>query len=298
MQLHSPGCDLTEQELPMTPAIIRELPLKNESSQQIATSLRYRSWSEGSDDRASTPVGGRARLLVERATCPSQVLAAQRLRYSVFALELGAQIESASRGIDEDHWDEFCEHLLVRDQDTDQIVGTYRVLTPTQAQRAGGYYSETEFDLSPLKDLRPRLVEFGRSCVHPDYRSGPAIMLLWSGLAEILRNGGWSHVLGCATVSLRDGGSQAALVQQTEQRRPSWLSCSIKPYRPLGLLKLEPEGAKMPPLIKGYLRLGAMICGEAAWDAEFNAADFPMILSIPDMGPRHRLHFGFGPDCQ
>lgn len=234
-----------------------------------------------------------ARLVVERARSHSQVVAAQRLRYAVFALELGAQIQSKTQGIDEDHWDEFCEHLLVRDQESGVVVGTYRVLTPPQARRAGGYYSEAEFDLGPLNSMRPQLVEFGRSCVHPEYRSGSAIMLLWAGLAELLREGGWSYVLGCSTVSLRDGGTQAALVRQSAQPHPSWLPAPLRPHQPLSLHHRPTEGARLPALIKGYLRLGAHICGEPAWDPAFNAADFPMMLSVRHMDARHLRHFGW-----
>ena len=108
-----------------------------------------------------------------------EVRAAQRLRYEVFAGEMGARLSTPVAGHDIDLFDDFCEHLLVRDEATREVIGTYRVLTPAQARRVGSTYSDTEFDLTRLRDLRERMVELGRSCVHPDHRQGGVIMALW-----------------------------------------------------------------------------------------------------------------------
>src|SRR5690606_35247873 len=151
-------------------------------------------------------------LVVGLASTADEVEQIQRLRYSVFTEEMGAVFPDAHDGIEQDRFDPWCEHLMVRELDTGSVVGTYRILTPEKARKAGGYYSESEFDLSGLDALRSDLVEVGRSCTHADHRSGAAIMLLWSGLAEFMRRRGYRYMLGCASVSLRDDGVTAAEV--------------------------------------------------------------------------------------
>jgi putative hemolysin len=174
-------------------------------------------------------------------------------------------------------------------------VGTYRLLTPEAARQAGGYYSESEFDLGPLAALRPRLVEVGRSCIDAEFRHGTAIMLLWSGLAQIMRQGGYRYMLGCASVSLRDGGATASEVW----RRARALMARhadvprIQPLHPYPVDRLECTlPARVPPLIKGYLALGATICGAPAWDPDFHTADFPVLLDLDWLDARYRRHFG------
>src|SRR5450432_2956581 len=121
------------------------------------------------------------RLAVHLARGEAEISDAQRLRYRVFAEEMGARLPSAAQGIDRDMFDPWCDHLLVTEEDTGEVVGTYRILTGASAKNIGGFYSEQEFDLTRLNHLRDRAVEVGRSCVHPDYRSGGVIALLWSG---------------------------------------------------------------------------------------------------------------------
>ena len=129
-------------------------------------------------------------LVVGLARTADEVEQIQRLRYTVFTEDMGAVFPDAHDGIEQDRFDRWCEHLMVRELDTGRVVGTYRILTPEKAREAEGYYSESEFDLSGLGALRDELVEVGRSCTHADHRSGAAIMLLWSGLAEFMRRGG------------------------------------------------------------------------------------------------------------
>ncbi|MGC9129206.1 MAG: GNAT family N-acetyltransferase, partial [Acidithiobacillus sp.] len=107
-----------------------------------------------------------------------EVEAAQRLRYRVFSAEYGAQLSGAP-GLDQDEYDPFCEHLIVEDEQCQEVVGTYRLFLPEQVHRVGRYYAQTEFDLSRLMALNVRILELGRSCVHPDYRQGAVITLLW-----------------------------------------------------------------------------------------------------------------------
>ncbi len=145
--------------------------------------------------------------------CSSEELEAiQRLRYSIFTDELNVVFPNAVDGLDCDYYDTWCEHLMVKEIDTGRVVGTYRLLTPANAVKAGGYYSESEFDISSLASVRGSLVEVGRSCIHADYRNGSVIMLLLSGVARRVHDYGARYVLGCASVSLRDDGVTAAEV--------------------------------------------------------------------------------------
>lgn len=216
-----------------------------------------------------------------------------RLRHKVFETEYGAC--PGGQGVDRDAFDPWCDHLMVKDLATDEVVGTYRVLTPHQARRAGGYYGEQEFDLSGLGVIKHNLVEFGRACVHERYRNGAALIMLWSGLAEILKRGQYEHAFGCASVSLRDDGVSAAQVwrsvrdQVIEADGPA-----VKPHHRYPVEHFEQAlPGVVPPLLKGYLKLGARVCGRPAWDPDFNTADFPILLSVSQMDTRYRRHFGF-----
>ncbi len=236
-------------------------------------------------------------LAVGLARSNEELEAIQRLRYNVFTEELNVVFPDAADGLDSDRYDPWCEHIMVKEVDTDRVVGTYRLLTPANAVKAGGYYSETEFDISGLGVLRQELVEIGRSCTHADYRNGSVIMLLWSGMAKLVYQMGLRHVLGCASVSLRDDGVTAAEVwrQASEALAGKPDLPRVVPLHRYPVDRLDSVlPARVPPLIKGYLKIGADICGEPAWDPDFNTADFPVLLDIERMDPRYRKHFGIG----
>ena len=227
------------------------------------------------------------------ASTPNEIRAAQALRYRVFADEMGATLNSREAGIDQDLFDAYCDHLLVRNNDTDEIVGTYRILPPSQAKKVGSYYSDTEFDLTRLQNIRGQIVEVGRSCVHPDYRTGSVITLLWAGLAQYMMERGHQYLIGCASMTMADGGHAAAsLYRQLAQQHlapPEW---RVHPRCALPLESLNQRlNVEAPPLIKGYLRLGAMICGEPAWDPDFNTADYLVLLPMQNLNKRYAKHF-------
>jgi len=164
-------------------------------------------------DLLRQPTATRIRSLsCELAQTNTEMEEAQRIRYQVFGEEMGAKLPSAATGLDIDRFDMFCEHLLVRDQSNNKVVGTYRILPPEQARMAGGYYSETEFDMTSLQHLRGRMAEVGRSCVDAGYRDGATITQLWAGLAEYIMKNGHEYLIGCASVSMSDGGHYAASV--------------------------------------------------------------------------------------
>ena len=243
------------------------------------------------------------RFWVGLARTPQTLRAAQQLRWRVFAEELGARLDSREPGIDRDLFDAHCEHLVVRDEETGEVVGTYRLLAPEAARRLGSYYSEGEFDLTRLRLLRPRLVEVGRSCIHTDYRNGAVIALLWAGLARFMLSSGHDVLAGCASMGMADGGHAAASVYaRLACRHLAPIEYRVFPRCPLPLERLNAgAGGELPALVQGYLRAGAWICGEPAWDPDFNTADFFVLLPLANVSARYARHFlgektGSGPN--
>ncbi|MFN3581437.1 MAG: GNAT family N-acetyltransferase [Pseudomonas sp.] len=232
-------------------------------------------------------------LYVELVTDPSGLRAAQALRFQVFSEECGAQLANAESGLDQDGFDLHCEHLVVRDQQSGAVVATTRLLDSQRARSAGGFYSEGEFQLVGLAQLRGRILEIGRTCVHADYRNGATISVLWSGIAQLMNERGYDYLMGCASVGMGDGGIQAHAVMQRLRERylcRNWLNAI--PRLPIPEMDLPDNvTAQLPPLLKAYMRLGAKICGEPCWDPEFNVADVFILLRREQLCPRYARHF-------
>jgi len=230
---------------------------------------------------------------VSLAVDDSEIHEAQRLRYKVFAEEMGVRLSSLHPGLDADLYDPYCDHLLVREMSSGEVVGTYRILTPDSACRVGSYYSEQEFDLTRLNYLRPRMADLGRSCVHPAHRSGGVIARLWIGLADYMTRYGYEYIVGCASVGMADGGHAAASIhRQLAERHLAPIEWRVTPRTRLPLESLDDGGvASLPPLIKGYTRMGAMICGEPAWDPDFNTADMLMLLPMAQLNRGYARRF-------
>jgi putative hemolysin len=220
---------------------------------------------------------------------PMLVRKAQELRYRVFAGELGAALPGW--GLDDDRYDAFCEHLVVCEGA--RVVGTYRILTPEAAHRAGGYYVEERFDIAQLEVLRERMIEVGRACVDPEFRAGVVMLLMWSALTRYLVESGNDFVIGSASLDLADGGHRAASIY----RKVSATSLSpddfrVQPRQPVPLARLRDTLPASPPsLLRGYINLGAWVCGEPAWDLEFSCADLPVLLPLSRMQGRYARHF-------
>jgi len=245
-------------------------------------------------DRRELRSGPSSQYCVEIAGGTRDILAAQRLRFEVFQAEYSASFTGGESGIDQDEFDPFCDHLIVRNRQTGQVVGTYRMLLPKQAKRLGRYYSQGEFFMPRIEKMIPGLLEIGRSCVHPDHRNGPVIMMLWSGIVRYLLDNNCTHLIGCASVSMRDGGTRAATLwdrfQTTVMVDPM---LEVFPKNPLPLDRMPRDtDREIPALIRAYLKLGARVCGEPNWDPNFNTADFLMLLDIEQLDPRYARHFG------
>ncbi|WP_282692682.1 GNAT family N-acyltransferase [Streptomyces sp. CC208A] len=234
------------------------------------------------------------RYLVGLARDQDDVRAAQRLRHLVFAGEMGARLDGPEPGLDSDAFDAYCDHLLVREETTGEVVGTYRILPPERAAVAGRLYAETEFDLTRLAPLRHDLVEVGRSCVHPAHRNGAVIALVWAGLARYMTRTGHEWLAGCCSIPLADGGALAAATWDTVKAKhlapeEYW----VTPHRLWNSDGVpRPEGrTELPALLRGYLRLGAQVCGAPAHDPDFGVADLYVLLSLRRTNPRYLRHF-------
>jgi putative hemolysin len=237
------------------------------------------------DARSNVRSPAASRYHVSLAVDDNEIREAQRLRYQVFAEEMGAHLASVLPGHDIDLHDPYCDHLLVRELAGGEVVGTYRILPPDAAKRVGSYYSEQEFDLTRLHFLRPRMAELGRSCVHPAHRSGAVLARLWAGLADYMTRYGYEYLVGCASIGMADGGHIAASVhRQLAARHLAPIEWRATPRTRLPIESLDDgQNAALPPLIKGYTRLGAMVCGEPAWDSDFNTADLLLLLPMAQL---------------
>lgn len=232
------------------------------------------------------------KLHVELAANGAELREAQALRYRVFTEEFGARLQGAEEQLDRDLYDPHCHHLLVRERDSGEVVGCTRILTDQRARDAGGFYSASEFDLGNIATLPGRIMEVGRTCVHPDYRRGATIGVLWAGVAGFIELHGFDHVIGCVSVGLADGGVQASsLLGKLGAHRVAdeYSVTPLHPFQPINAQPLHPQ--RIPPLLKAYLRLGAKVSGEACLDPEFNVADLFVLLNVEQMNPSYRRHF-------
>ena len=233
------------------------------------------------------------RLQAERLQGPAALREAQALRYRVFSAEFDAKLNGAELGLDMDDYDIHCRHIGVRDLESGQLVATTRLLDHQAAAGLGRYYSEEEFALHGLAGLEGPVLEIGRTCVDTAYRNGATIAVLWGELAEVLNEGGYRYLMGCASISMQDGGIQAhAVMQRLRERYLCTEHLRAEPKHPLPQLDLPGNViAEMPPLLKAYMRLGAKICGEPCWDKDFQVADVFILLKRDELCPRYARHF-------
>ena len=243
---------------------------------------------------AVLPVKRGDRLFAELAANQDEVREAQALRYRVFGEELGAKLRPDAQGLDVDEFDAYCQHLLVREAGTGQVVGCTRLLTDHQARRIGGFYSDGEFDLGGIPSLPGRLLEVGRTCIAPQYRQGSAIAVLWSGLAGFIYLHGVDYLFGCASIPLGDKDVQAAAIMNRVRRQAmSDHHVRVTPRTPLLTTQVSDDvlDAPLPALLKAYIRLGAKACGEPCRDPDFGVADVLMLLHVDDLNPTYSRHF-------
>lgn len=261
-----------------------------------------------------------ARYSVGLAATAVEMREAQRLRHRVFAEEMGARLDSPITGLDVDPLDAYCDHLLVKCDDTGEVVGTYRLLAPRRADRL---YSDSEFDLGALAGIRGNMVEAGRACVHPSHRSGAVLGLMWTGIARYMVAGGYGWLAGCCSVPVADAAGimervplsppgyrvtphrpwRAGPVSGSPRRRSDPAGSASAPSIAPGSVPSQREDASertaatgqgrppLPSLLRGYMRLGAWVCGPPAHDPDFGTADFFVLLSMAEADPRYLRYF-------
>jgi len=247
------------------------------------------------------------------ATEPQDVRAAQALRYEVFVEELGASgpwVDHENR-LESDPWDAHCDHLILRDTSRGTVVGVYRLISQVAADKAGGFYSSSEYDLSPLEASGRKLLELGRSCVHPDYRGGLAMFHLWAALANYIDANDIEVLFGVASFHGTDPQKLAAPLSMLHHNHLAPLALRPKAREPhavaMGITPKDDLDRKaamiaMPQLIKAYLRLGGGV-GEGAFvDHAFNTTDICLVLDVAQMSTAQRKIYGRslggGPDMR
>lgn len=216
---------------------------------------------------------------------------AQALRYRVFSEEMGAELETTIPAHDSDRFDEYCHHVLIFETATNRVIGCTRILTSQYIQEIGGFYSESEFDLSEILSLQGQFMEIGRTCVDPNYRNGAVITLLWSELARFMVENEIDYLMGCASVPMPDDRYHP-LLANLKNHHMTKHNLRAHPKRPLrSTLNQADYTLTIPSLLKAYLRLGAEICGEPCWDPAFKVADIFILLNKNNLQQRYTKHF-------
>lgn len=255
------------------------------------------------------PLGRIGTLEVRLARNEAEIEAAQEIRYRIFYDELGARssLDQIDRR-DSDRFDPLCDHLLVLDNSLTgpehrRIVGTYRLLRQEMATAAGGFYSEDEFELRRLVARHPglRFLELGRSCVLPQYRSKRTIEALWQGIWAYLNHYGIDVMVGCASFPGIDPAAHAeALTYMAHHCRTSadWDVRAVgRRYHPMAMMPVEAVNPKaaitaMPPLVKGYLRIGARIGDGCVIDRDFSTVDVFIVMPVKEIAARYISYYG------
>jgi putative hemolysin len=241
-------------------------------------------------------------LEIKITTDRTEIQEAQRLRFQVFNLEMKKGLESSYRhGLDVDDFDPFCDHLIVRDVKSQDVIGTYRLLLGSTARKNIGFYSEREFKLDKIQNLDGELLELGRSCARKDFRDKALIPLMWQAIAEYVRSHRVRYLFGCGSLYTTEAREVSEFFSMLKQRHYASEEFRVRPLdesRFDGIqdtLKVRDAHAlflRLPSLIKGYLRLGAVVCGPPALDREFGTADFLVLLDIQKLSSEYLRRFG------
>lgn len=252
-------------------------------------------------------LGQLGNLKVKIADNAQEIESAQRLRHRVFIADRGNNSKSTLNQKDEDRFDAFCDHLIVFEEaenlsDPTKVVATYRLMSQEQAQKAGGYYTASEFAVEKLSANFPDLkfLELGRSCVLPEYRTKRTIELLWHGSWAYVRKHGFDVMFGCASFEGTDPKRHCealSFLYENACADETWNVPGLGEVIDLAGLTSDNHNPKnairaLPPLIKGYLRLGAMFASEAVIDRQFNTIDVLVLLPVAKLNPRYVKYYG------
>lgn len=262
-------------------------------------------------DKDTRPVEVRGRnLLIRLAESASEIEASQRLRYRVFVEEMAAEATAARRdsGREFDAYDEFCEHLLVfdldrcesEDGDAGGVVGTYRFMRRAEAAAAGGFYTSGEYDIAKLERVEGEILEVGRSCIDTAYRDGATIQLLWKGISAYVFHYDVAFLFGCASLPSVEPDDLAVPLSFLYHNHlaPEDLRVRALPELYVDMNRIPAESIDrreaqkaLPPLLKGYLRLGGFVGDGAVVDRDFGTTDVCLILKTDWASDRYRKHY-------
>lgn len=231
---------------------------------------------------------------VRLARSKEEIDLAKRLRFEVFNIELQKGLkESYALGLDEDEYDEICDHIIIIDKEQDEVVGTYRLLLGKNLKNDGRFYSENEFDIGALKSRRDDFLELGRSCVHRDYRKGAVVVLLWQAILEYVKTNNAKYIIGCSSVYTTDLLEISKIYHLLKKKHGACDEFLFKPQpgRKMRGLKTDIDISgeekeillKIPALVRSYLKLGAKVCSEPVVDHEFGTVDFFMMLKVSEI---------------
>jgi putative hemolysin len=251
------------------------------------------------DRNADIDAGTRSRIEIARksyrlrlAASKTDVQAALHLRFLVFNLELNEGLATAfETGYDTDQFDSVCEHLIVEDVATGEVVGTYRLQTGLTALQNYGYYSEREFDFAPYNSMRDSIIELGRACIHPDHRSTEVLQLLWRGIARYAAQHGARYLIGCSSLTAQEParGTAVYLALQSYLAEPRFRTVPSEAFT-MPLI-CDAVDASVPKLLRAYLAIGARLCGPPAIDREFKTIDFLTLMDFASLPDCVRLRF-------
>jgi putative hemolysin len=225
---------------------------------------------------------------------PDDLIECQRLRYSVFNVELGEGLSTSDRsGLDIDPFDSYCDHLMVRDLESNKLVGTYRLQTGEVARRNLGYYGNQLFDFSVFEPIRKEVLELGRACVHIDFRNIMVLHALWKGIAVYATRNDLRYMIGCSSISSQDENYGAAMFESLKEKylvEPA-LRTQPQPGHACEANGRPVEVGRPPRLFRAYLEISGRICGPPAIDREFKTIDFLTLIDLAKLPDRVRTRF-------
>lgn len=230
---------------------------------------------------------------VHWASSDSDVKLAQHLRYTVLTKSMGAQFPKSYGQYDIDLFDDFCNHLLVKNVENNESVATFRLLTPNQAQRVGGTYFETHFDITRLRGLRDRVVELSKCCIHSDFMNDAVVFALFSELFKFMKSNNLQTVICPANIPMFHGKSldnhPSSVWQYAKSHHLAPIDFHVRSRSPLIMDRASPASSELtiPPLLDVYLRMGAKVIGSPYYDSNFNSVELPMIMQLTDLASNY-----------
>ena len=247
------------------------------------------------------------RYLIKIAETEEEVKATLRLRYEIFNLEQGHGLDQCSTyGLDFDEYDKYCIQLVVMDKNNNTPVGTYRLHLGSVAMSAKGFYSASEFDIEGIDKIADISMELGRSCVSPEFRTGAAVALLWGGIGELMMRARFRYLFGCVSFEKHNPAAAWALYEYFKKDNKITDIVKSTPKKGYELQKPPREEIDkylvdirstardfLPPLFKGYLRLGTKVCGEPLYDPVFKTIDFLILLDSKTVPDRYARHYNY-----